>query len=58
MRLALPALLLLLGSCSDERPPAPTSEERARLDEADAMLNELNEEGPAPEGTDPSNHSD
>ena len=31
---------LLLAACNDERPPAPTAEESARLDEADAMLNE------------------
>ena len=40
MRLAMPLLVLLLAACADERPPAPTAEESARLDEADAMLNE------------------
>ena len=39
MRYALP-LLLLLAACQDERPPAPTAEESARLNEADEMLNE------------------
>jgi hypothetical protein len=39
MRYALP-LLLMLAACQDERPPAPTAEESARLDEADEMLNE------------------
>ena len=29
---------LLLAACQDERPPAPTAEENARLDEAEAML--------------------
>jgi hypothetical protein len=43
VRYALPLLLLLLAACQDERPPAPTSEESARLDEADAMLNEAAE---------------
>ena len=46
MRCALP-LLLMLAACQDEGPPAPTAEESARLDEADAMLNEAatNEHG-------------
>jgi len=39
VRYALP-LLLLLAACQDERPPAPTAEESARLNEADEMLNE------------------
>ena len=36
------ALLIVAGlsACGEERPPAPTTEESARLDEADAMLNE------------------
>ena len=42
MRYALP-LLLLLPACQDERPSAPTAEESARLDEAEAMLNEAAE---------------
>jgi hypothetical protein len=48
MKTALPLLLLLLAACHDERPPAPTAEESARLDEADAMLNEAagNEQAP------------
>ena len=51
--------LALLGGCNrEERPPAPTAEESARLDDAEAMLNDLNEEGPAPEDADPSNRSD
>jgi hypothetical protein len=33
-------LLLSLAACGDQRPPAPTAQEDARLDEADAMLNE------------------
>jgi hypothetical protein len=33
-------LLLSLAACRDQRPPAPTAQEDARLDEADAMLNE------------------
>ena len=38
MKLALLLLLLLVSACRDERPPAPTAEESARLNEADAML--------------------
>ena len=55
---ALLPLLLVMAGCSDDRPAAPTAEESQRLDEAEAMLNGLNEEGPAPEGTGPSNQSD
>ena len=47
----LPALfaLLWLAACRDDRPPAPTPEEAARLDEVEAMLNNVAEtqEGPA-----------
>jgi len=52
-------LLLLVATCSDERPPAPTAEESARLNEADAMLDTLaNEEGPADRSAGPSNRSE
>jgi hypothetical protein len=58
VRCALP-LLLMLVACGDERPPAPTAEESARLDEADAMLDNLaNEEGPADRSTGPSDRLD
>ena len=41
------ALLLLCG-CKDQRPPQPTAEQSAQLNEADDMLNGMdrNEEGP------------
>ena len=39
MKRVLALIILLLAACSDERPPAPTAEEDARLNEADAMLN-------------------
>jgi hypothetical protein len=51
-------LLLMLTACGDRRPPAPTAEESQRLDEADALLDNLaNEEGPGTEVPDPSNRS-
>ena len=40
MRRAVVLILLALAACADERPPAPTAEESARLNEADAMLDE------------------
>ena len=55
MRKSLIALALLVAACADDRPPAPTAEENERLDEAEAMLNEMgNEEGPEAEAPDPS----
>lgn len=57
MKMVLP-LLLLTAACNEEQALSPTPEESRRLDETEALLNGLNEEGPAPEGTDPSNHSD
>ncbi len=52
----LAALLLLIG-CKDQRPPAPTVEQSAQLNDADAMLNNmaLNEEGPEANASGPSN---
>jgi nitrous oxide reductase accessory protein NosL len=49
MKKILFALLLIAGCDRGEKPEAPTPAESARLDEAEAMLNELasNEEGPA-----------
>jgi hypothetical protein len=53
-------LALLLCSCRDQRPPAPSAEQADRLNEAEAMLNNLatNEEGPADRSTGPSNQTD
>ena len=33
-------IALMLGGCSERRPPAPTAAENRQLDEAEAMLNE------------------
>jgi hypothetical protein len=55
----LPALsaLLLLAACRDDRPPTPTAEEAARLNETEAMLNNVaqTQEGPADRSASPSN---
>jgi hypothetical protein len=50
---------LLLAGCKDQRPPAPTAEQSAQLNEADDMLNDMarNEEGPADRSTGPSNQT-
>ena len=61
MRILLASLLLLTAACRDERPPAPTEQQNAQLNEASNMLDELgptNEEGPADRSTGPSNSSD
>jgi hypothetical protein len=49
MKIAILLALLALAACDrGERPQAPTPEEAARLDEAEAMLNGLaNEQGAA-----------
>ena len=59
MKRIFPILLLLTSCGSEERPEAPTPAEADRLDEAEAMLDNLatNEEGPATEVADPSNRS-
>ena len=56
-RFATPIALLLLTACRDERPPAPTAEEAARLNETEAMLNNIAEtqEGPEARAPGPSN---
>jgi hypothetical protein len=64
-------LFLCTVACKDRRPPAPTAEQSAQLNEAEDMLNGAgNEEGPADQGphqsttltgthsTGPSNQSD
>jgi hypothetical protein len=44
MKAALLLLALVIGSCSDDRPPAPTAEESDQLNEAEHMLNAETEE--------------
>jgi hypothetical protein len=60
MKQILPIVLLLLATACDrsERVEAPTAAEAERLDDADAMLDNMaaNEEGPATEVADPSNN--
>jgi hypothetical protein len=52
--------LVLVAACRDERPPAPTQEQSAQLNDAEDMLNGMgrNEEGPMDRSTGPSNSSD
>ena len=49
-----------LPACRDERPPAPTAEQSAQLNDAEDMLNDMahNEEGPADRSASPSNSVD
>jgi hypothetical protein len=39
-------IILIVAACHDKRPPGPTPEQSAQLNDADAMLNNVaNEEG-------------
>jgi hypothetical protein len=59
MRAILFCVLLVLASCRKNEPPAPTPEQSAELNDADAMLNNVaNEEGPANRSAGPSNSSE
>jgi len=59
MRAIILGLALIAGSCRDQKPPTPTKEQSARLNEAEDMLNaQANEEGPADRSTGPSNSTD
>ena len=58
-QIVLISAAVLLASCREEQPQAPTAAESERLNEAEEMLNDLaKEEGPAPQGTGPSNRSE
>ncbi len=48
-RLTALMLVTMLAGCGDDRPPAPTAEEAARLDETEAMLNNAAETQEGPE---------
>ena len=50
------ALAMVLSACREHRPPAPTDEQSARLNEAEDMLNNVaaNDEGPEANAPDPS----
>jgi hypothetical protein len=51
--------LLLVCSCREQQPAAPTAKESAQLNEMEDSLNSLgNEEGPETNGPGPSNSSD
>jgi hypothetical protein len=53
-------VLLFLTACHDKRPPPPTQEQSAQLNETEDLLNTMasNEERPADRSTGPSNSSD
>ena len=54
MRILLIGTVLLAG-CDESRPPAPNAEQSDQLNEAEAMLDELdgNEKGPEANASDP-----
>ena len=63
IRLLFLALIAAGAACSDQRPPAPTAAEAARLNDAEAMLDNVaadpavTREGPADRSTGPSEQS-
>ena len=56
----LVAAILLLAARKDQKPPVPSAEQSAQLNEAEDMLNNVsqNEEGPEDRSPGPSNRSD
>jgi hypothetical protein len=59
VRIVVILLVLLSSACREQRPPAPSDEQSAQLNEAEAMLNDVsdNKEGPE-QRPGPSNASD
>ena len=53
MRIALLSALVFLAACGDDRPPAPTAEETARLDEAEELLDDQAANAKGPEDRSP-----
>jgi len=53
-------LALLLCACREQRPPAPTAEQSAQLNEAENLLDQeaANEKGPEANASGPSSASD
>ncbi len=51
------AALLSLAACHEQAPPTPSAEQADQLNDAEAMLNgvDQNQEGPADRSTGPSN---
>jgi hypothetical protein len=60
VRVAFLSVLLAVGACHKDRPPAPTPEQSEQLNDAEDMLNGMtqNEEGPEASASSPSNSSD
>jgi len=59
MKQLIVCAFLLVAACRDQRPPAPTAEQSQRLNEAEDMLNHMdnNEEGPADRSAGPPHQS-
>ena len=60
MKQTILAATMILTACRNDRPPTPTGEESAQLNEAEDILNAMaeNEEGPADRSASPSNQSE
>ena len=52
-------MLLLVAACRSEKPPGPTAEQSAQLNDAENLLDAAaNEEGPTDRSAGPSNSND